>query len=518
MEALCAIDDIQLIRLIRRDERERLFVGTPCGSTWAAGVPSLVQLFELPAGAATAGHVERHLELVRAFITAAATGTPRVLGMGRKDPSSLFLVTEDPVGLPLARVLAGAPDWARHRGRAWLAALVGLLARLHGQDLASGRVLPRHLLVNSHGAPILAEPLTALLLHRIHGAISFQDPAFLRLHPDAGATPPEVLGGAAPAPPGDIFQAGVLLHSLWTGRAPFGEGSSLEVFNRVRSGRLVHPFPGDDPALAAAAAACLAPKPEDRPTAEELALILGSDAVDCLPPGDVVESRYSDSFTTLLQLHDGDGAGAEAATPPPRPPPTDTDRKQAIAQLDTWLAETSTRHRSGAGDRGILPWLLVIIAASAAGFLLWSFAFSGMEPAPSSRVIRKGGLTHAPSSKAASSPRAGARSWHLDGLPDELRAALDRLDIPSRNLPLTVRKVAADCEVVTTAPGSVRHRFVFPRCRDLSRVCTLGHDDTCAPGPDGTLEIRVLYDPDGRPLLLQALGPDDKVIRNIEIR
>ncbi|MFH1529701.1 MAG: protein kinase [Pseudomonadota bacterium] len=401
MEALRSIDEVRLIRLLRRDHRERLFVGTPAVASSPSGA-ALVHLFALPGVGTTLAHVEGHLEPVRRYADLTGSGLPGLLGMGREEPASLFLALEDPGGLLLNRVLSESPDWARKEGRAWLVSLCQLLARLHSRDLACGRVLPRHLLVDPGGRAILAEPLTITVLHRIHGGIPFQDPGFLRVHPDPGSTPPELVRGDPPAPAGDVFQAGVLLHRLMTGRPPYGEGSTLEIFNRVRSGRRRHPIPAEEGRLAEVAAACLAPSPDDRPTAGELAELLGADVPRARPPDAHESARYSDTFPPLLQLHEGEGTGDAAPTEAVAPEPTEADRDRAIAQLDLLLRRTPSPRTP---SRRTLPWLLGLLAVLGVAMLL-QLPFCGRDPAPSSRVDpARGGGTHSPSSHRPAPPR-----------------------------------------------------------------------------------------------------------------
>lgn len=526
MEALRSIEEVQLVRLLRRDDLERLFVGSPIAAS-DPSVTELVHLFALPRGGDTAAHAERHLEPVRIYrdlggfgpegppAGTAGLGLPRVLGMGRKDPGSLFLVLEDPVGVPLPRVLVREPHWAAQAGMIWMASLCRTLEHLHRTGLGCGRILPRHLLLGAGGGAIIAEPLTLSLLHRIRGGLSFRDAAFLRLHPDPGATPPERLEGGPPTPAGDMFQAGVLVHQLLTGVAPFGEGSTLEIFNRVRSGRVANPLPEVAGPLADLARACLSPSPEDRPDAAALARALETDAPEMLPTDDVATFSYSSTFPPILELHDGEGGGGPEPAPLLQTGPAPVDRDQALAQLEILLQQAASSRPTV--RRRTLPWLMGLALVLGLGFILVNFPFGGPPSSPSSRVTTdRKGRTHAPSSHGGAVPHQGRKSWHLDGLPEPLRAQLEGLGFPTRDVPLASRRVGADCEVVTVGADGLRHRFSFLKCRDLERICSLDQG-ACAPRPDGTVSFRVLYDPDGRPLLLQALGPKDQVLRNIEI-
>jgi len=524
MEALRSIEEVQLVRLLRRDDRERLFVGSPTEAPDPQRT-ELVHLFALPRGGDTAAHVERHLESVRTYQTLgvfgakvppAGIGLPKVLGMGRKDPASLFVMLEDPVGVPLPRVLIKDSDWWAQGGQPWMVSLCRALALLHSRTLACGRVLPRHLMVGPTGSALLAEPLTLTLLHAIHGAISFRDAAFLRLHPDPGGTPPEQLDGVAPTPAGDMFQVGVLLHRLITGKPAFGAGSTLEVFNRVRAGRVEHPIPDGHGALATLGAACLSPTPADRPGAEDVARAVEDAGAGARPAVSPEVFHYSSTFPPLLELHDGEGASDDAPAEALTDEPATVDPDQAIAHFDALLQQAAAQRRPE--RRRALPWLLGLVVVLALALFFTEFPFGGGAPSPSSRVDPdSGGRTHARSSRGGVVPQTGRSSWHLDGLPEGLRDRIGELGFPTHDVPLVNHRVGADCEVVTEGADGLQHRFTFPKCRSLSRVCTLDKHGACAPRPDGTHAFRVLYDPDGNPQLLQAVDSGDRVLRNIEI-
>jgi serine/threonine-protein kinase len=91
---------------------------------------------------------------------------------------------------------------------------------------------------------------------------------------DAGYAAPELFAGEPPGPAADVWAAGVILHEMLAGRAPF-RGSAKEVKDAVVDARvptLEQERPDVPPALATIARRCLARAPGDRfKGAQELA-------------------------------------------------------------------------------------------------------------------------------------------------------------------------------------------------------------------------------------------------------
>lgn len=77
------------------------------------------------------------------------------------------------------------------------------------------------------------------------------------------AMAPEQLAGGPIGPRTDLYGLGVVLHEALTGRAPYTAESPVALAEAQRAGP--PPLDGVDPTLAALVAACLAPRPEDRP-------------------------------------------------------------------------------------------------------------------------------------------------------------------------------------------------------------------------------------------------------------
>jgi predicted Ser/Thr protein kinase len=83
---------------------------------------------------------------------------------------------------------------------------------------------------------------------------------------------PEQLSGTPVGPPSDVFSWAVTMMFAATGRPVFGEDSVPAIFNRVLTYHPdLSPLP---PSLRGIAGACLAKRPEDRPTASDVMLAI----------------------------------------------------------------------------------------------------------------------------------------------------------------------------------------------------------------------------------------------------
>jgi outer membrane protein assembly factor BamB len=88
---------------------------------------------------------------------------------------------------------------------------------------------------------------------------------------------PEQIAGAEVGPPSDVFSLGSVLAYAVTGRSPFGDAAPVVLMMRIS-----HHEPdldGVPDVLRSPILACLAKRPEDRPTAAELGSLLGPSAV-----------------------------------------------------------------------------------------------------------------------------------------------------------------------------------------------------------------------------------------------
>lgn len=110
-------------------------------------------------------------------------------------------------------------------------------------------------------------------------------PGLTRTHEFVG-TPayvaPESAEGKPQTSAVDVYGAGILLHELITGRPPFGGGTTLEVLQRHLTEEAQRPEQAPDP-LWTVIEQCLRKRPEERPSAENLARALRTVAAGIAP-------------------------------------------------------------------------------------------------------------------------------------------------------------------------------------------------------------------------------------------
>ncbi|GAB3467466.1 serine/threonine-protein kinase [Actinophytocola sediminis] len=97
----------------------------------------------------------------------------------------------------------------------------------------------------------------------------------------AGYAAPEVADGRRATAASDVFSLGATLFAAVEGTPPFGTGEPDEVLDRVRRNER-HPMTHAGP-LATPLAEMLEPRPERRPTAEQVLRLLGGDGDDGTP-------------------------------------------------------------------------------------------------------------------------------------------------------------------------------------------------------------------------------------------
>lgn len=90
---------------------------------------------------------------------------------------------------------------------------------------------------------------------------------------------PEHASGRRVTPASDVFTLGLVAAEAATGRHPYGEGGGLVVATRIAGTDREPPdLSAHPPALRRLLAATLAARPEDRPTAAEVAALCGAGA------------------------------------------------------------------------------------------------------------------------------------------------------------------------------------------------------------------------------------------------
>jgi len=192
--------------------------------------------------------------------------TPRLCGTGFDD-RLLWMATEYLPGLDLA-------DAVREDGALAVPAVWRLVAELGRAlaDLAAAGIVhrdlkPSNVLLSVRGAHVidfgLSKAVDASALTGTGNRVG--TPAYMS---------PEHLRTGVCGPESDVFSLGATLVYAATGRAPFGDGTGVDVMHRVAfeepNAELLGAVAAADPDLAALLSACLAKEPEQRPSPREL--------------------------------------------------------------------------------------------------------------------------------------------------------------------------------------------------------------------------------------------------------
>ncbi|MEU6317396.1 protein kinase [Streptomyces sp. NPDC047009] len=182
--------------------------------------------------------------------------------------------------LALVMDLVDGPDLHRHLrengpftpvGAALLTAQIAdALAASHADGVVHRDLKPANVLLKQDGGE-MHPMLTDFGIARLADS-----PGLTRTHEFVG-TPayvaPESAEGSPQTSAVDVYGAGILLYELVTGRPPFGGGSALEVLHQHLSAEPRRPSTVPDP-LWTVIERCLRKKPEERPSAENLARAL----------------------------------------------------------------------------------------------------------------------------------------------------------------------------------------------------------------------------------------------------
>lgn len=193
-------------------------------------------------------------------------GVVRLLDLVR-EPSALYLVLEDPGGVPLDRVLAAAKVEVDVALALALAA-ARALAHAHERGVVHRAVSPSALAITPAGRVLLVDFSAAVLA--ADAAEHSESPA-----PPSYLAPEQILGEPA-TPRSDVWSLGVLLHEMLAGALPWGGGDEPQkLASRIRADPPA-PLPREVPApIARLVGRCLAKEPDDRlPDAAALAAAL----------------------------------------------------------------------------------------------------------------------------------------------------------------------------------------------------------------------------------------------------
>lgn len=323
-----------------------------------------------------------------------------------------------------------------------LSPISSVMGRLHGVGVVHGDVSPDNVLLDLDGRPFLAD----LGVARIVG----EQPAELR--GTEGFVAPEVLLGAPASMASDVHALGALAWFCLTGEPP---GPA------VLRGRLGERVPGVGDELVSAVEGALRSRPEDRPSADALALAIFESAQPqplVLVRGDDEVSLLTRRIRACARAESTGGSRGGAAE--------HGSRLRSLVRAMTWrpVAEALARARvttglgrAGVALSGLLPWLAVVAVVSALTLGIVSWA-GGREDARASSAAGAQGAGPHGGPEAARSP---------DLAPTDLRTVPDA---PVRDAVELVQSLA-DARAVAWSTG-VAARLVevdAPRSPALAR-------------------------------------------------
>ncbi len=240
-----------------------------------------------------------------------------------------------------------------------LSPMASTLGRLHGIGVVHGDVSPDNVLLDLDGRPFLAD----LGVARIVGE------QLDELRGTEGFVAPEVFLGAAPTAASDVHALGALAWFCLTGEVP---GPA------VLRGRLGQRVPGVGEDLAAAVEGALRSRPQDRPTADALAVAIFNSA----EPQPLVLVRGGDDVSLLTRRIRAAARAESAGTASEGGRVRQPARRSLVARVagprgfaGGLRARVGAPARRVAGAaRALLPWLAVVVVVSALtwGLLSWA--------------------------------------------------------------------------------------------------------------------------------------------------
>ncbi|MFC4058159.1 protein kinase [Planomonospora corallina] len=226
-----------------------------------SGAQVMIRL--LPTGA----DPDRFLNAVEPLRGVSAFGVAQVLGGGVHEGRP-YLVSEHVEGATLAEAVAADGTLGGAALDRLAIGTMAALAAVHRAGAVHGGIRPETVLLGP-GGPVVTDFGLVAALAAVEGAPT--RPVGLPAY-----QAPELLDGAAPAPPADVFAWAATVAFAATGAAPFAGGTVAETINRVlRDEPDLSTVPGE---LGAVLAQCLAKDPAARPTAGTVLLRLVGEA------------------------------------------------------------------------------------------------------------------------------------------------------------------------------------------------------------------------------------------------
>jgi serine/threonine protein kinase len=224
--------------------------------------------------------------------------------------------------------------WARHV--IWSKVLMSGIHTLHGAGVAHADLKPDN-------AFLIEDPSIAagfqLKLIDVDFSVLTDETAPWHGHQgyvgsDNYRSPEHFTAGAVPGAASDVFTCGLILYQLLTGRHPYWSEDQAEYARKalaweapppVLAGTM--PAPATNEAVAAIIHQCLAPRPEDRPTAVQVRDVLTGRATaaagaSASAPAGSAPASAAPAASAPAPAPAAPAPTPAAAAPPPPPPPT----------------------------------------------------------------------------------------------------------------------------------------------------------------------------------------------------
>ena len=295
-----------------------------------------------------------------------------VLPLPRPDgrPAALGLAVQFAAGGSLAQVLVARRLLTAGELVTLVSPIAGALADLHRVGVVHGDVSPGNVLFLSDGMPMLAD----LGVSRLVGE------RLAEVHATDGMVAPEVVEGFPPGPEADVYALGALAWLCLTGEQPGWVGTRHD---------LVDLAPDVSEGVRELVQRCLAPEPEDRPEAEEVATVVVGlaqpEPIEVAPDADPGLSLTRRLRAAARADEEDDSATAQGRGPLPR--------------------HRAARVRSGGGEgRRGLPTMAAAAALAVGvgvGVLAWS-----LWPVDPTSADDVASAREAPADPATASPTA----------------------------------------------------------------------------------------------------------------
>ncbi|MEI5101453.1 serine/threonine-protein kinase [Streptomyces sp. PmtG] len=249
------------------------------------------------------------------------TGTAALLA-GDADAEVPWLATEYVAGPALSGAVRRCGPLPAGAVRALGARLADALAAVHREQVLHRDLKPGNVLLTPDGPKLIdfgiAQAFDATALTTAGMIVG--TPGFM--------APEQLLGSHAVVPASDVFALGAVLAYAASGRGPFDDEELAAVIFRITRGDADLDGVPRQCGLREAVAACLAPEPEDRPTAPELAGRLGGGAAAVPWPAEALslfaEHREAvercERAVAAREFAGADTVMGDAAGPPPLAP------------------------------------------------------------------------------------------------------------------------------------------------------------------------------------------------------